>query len=444
MKEILIIARNFPPYAPLGYVIRMLKLCKFFPALGFKPVVVTVDKNPGRVVDPGKDPLLKEIAETTDIFYVPEDPLIRFVEKMSNKKRKLKRIRRRSIKYGWLYIQYAVIGGIGKNILHLVKKHLLVPDEGVLWNRKVTAFCADLMAKRKIPYVLTTSPANSTHLIGVDLKRRFDIRWCADFRDAWIGNPMFKARSERRNRKEEDQERRILEAADVVTSVNDPIVALLKGHAKEKDGSRFATIYNGFDPDDLDVPAHTYDSNAINIIHCGVLFPQRTLGPFLRVATEMVDQGKPFRIYLLGRVEDQPCFEYQERYPEAVRILGVASHGKTISMIKGSDVTLVVQSDFFFAPLSGKIFEYLACDKKVIGLVPEGVARDFIREFQMGWSCDLTDEGRIREILEEVYLQWKERRLWIHYPYEIKRRFDRKVSTEKIAELLLRQEEVRP
>jgi hypothetical protein len=213
-------------------------------------------------------------------------------------------------------------------------------------------------------------------------------------------------------------------------------VELLKEHADTIAGKRFETIYNGFDMDELAVPAHLYDPHSIHMIHCGVLFSDRNLGPFMRVALDMAAQGKPFCIHLLGRVEDPGCFEFHRQYPERIQMYGIASRGTTISMIKGADVALVVQSDRYFAPLSGKIFEYLACDKRVIGLVPEGIARDFIRDVGMGWSCDLADEKGIRAILEEVYQLWVQKRLAVHYPWEIKRRFDRKVSTERLANLL--------
>ncbi len=446
MREILIIARNFPPYndkgrAGVGYVIRVLKFCKYLPSFGFKPVVVTVDKNPARKIEPQKDPLLEEISATTEIHYVADHRLIRYVDHLSSKKKKLKRVRKRSLAYWIPFLWVSLLSGLVKNLFHVIKKRVLVPDEGLLWNRTVETFCSRLIQKRNIRCLMTISPPNSTHLVGVALKKRFELKWCADFKDAWIGNPLFSTRSSARNEREERQEKTVLEHADIVTSVNDPSVDLLKSHTEERATQRFETIYNGFDPDELNVPPHPYDRKTINIIHCGVVYPYRTLGPFLHVLTQRVEKGDPFRVYLLGQIEDRNCFDFRDRYPEVVHLEGVASRSKTISMIKGADVTLLlISAGDSFAPLSGKIFEYLACDKRIIGLVPEGIARDFIQASHMGWTCDLQDKERIDETLGDVCRMWKEGSLPVEYPRELKSRYDRKVSTGQLVNLFLEQD----
>ena len=436
MDEILIIARQFPPDEGQGAVVRVLKFCKFFPQFGFKPVVVTVNRNPCRAIDPKRLDSLREIAAHTEIHYVPEHPVIRWLDQVTSRKGKLKRVRTRSIKYRLLYLTYRILKAIVSNLYRPVRRKWIYPDPGVFWNRRAAEVCRQIIRERNVRYLLTTSPLNSTHLLGLELKREFDLTWGADFRDAWLGNPLFRTKFPLVNRREEALGRKVLAAADLVTSVNDPIVGLLRRFADGRPGRRFVTIYNGFDEEEANCPPYAFDRRFLNLIHCGIISRERDLSALLEALVLKAGEGMPLRLHLVGTVNDQHCPRYQHEHPELVRIWGVASRSKTMELLKGADLALLVFPDTNFAALSGKIFEYLGSDKRVLGLVPEGIARDFIRRHHLGWCCDAGDRERIMEILDEVHAMWVRGELGTRYPDAVRSLFNRKALTGRVAELL--------
>ena len=63
---------------------------------------------------------------------------------------------------------------------------LLTPDYKKLWNPFALTAAKKLIKKHSIRIVITTTPPPSTHMIGLQLKKTIDVKWIADFRDAWV------------------------------------------------------------------------------------------------------------------------------------------------------------------------------------------------------------------------------------------------------------------
>ena len=69
-KKVLMVARAFPPFLPVGYSIRVIKFIKYLPALGWEPVVLSVDDQQEYETLPkvGSEALLSEIQPTVKII----------------------------------------------------------------------------------------------------------------------------------------------------------------------------------------------------------------------------------------------------------------------------------------------------------------------------------------------------------------------------------------
>lgn len=66
----------------------------------------------------------------------------------------------------------------------LVGRRALVPDENVTWNLTAIPAAIRLVRRHEIDVVITTSPPNSTHLVGAAVKRVTGARWAADLGDS--------------------------------------------------------------------------------------------------------------------------------------------------------------------------------------------------------------------------------------------------------------------
>ena len=136
--------------------------------------------------------------------------------------------------------------GAGPALSPLLTK-VLVPDAFLLsWAPLALAAAWRALRRRPVDCVVTSSPNDSTHLVGLLLKRAFGHVWIADLRDGWTFErflPDFPTRSQRALNRA--LERRGLLAADAVTAATRPIADDLNARL----GLRVEHVPNAWDPD---------------------------------------------------------------------------------------------------------------------------------------------------------------------------------------------------
>lgn len=62
-----------------------------------------------------------------------------------------------------------------------------LPDARVGWNKFAFQAACKLIDEEKIDAIITTSPPHSTQLVGLKLKKKYNLPWLADLRDPWTG-----------------------------------------------------------------------------------------------------------------------------------------------------------------------------------------------------------------------------------------------------------------
>ena len=88
--------------------------------------------------------------------------------------------------------------------------------------------------------------------------------------------------------------------------------------------------------------------------------------------------------------------------------------------------------------LSGKVFEYLAAERPIIGLVPpEGAAAELLRSTGSDWIADPDDIDAIRSLLSRVYDAWQADDLHDRViPTELRSQLDRRTRAAEIAAMM--------
>ncbi len=120
---------------------------------------------------------------------------------------------------------------------------LFFPDSKKGWNRFALRKAKKIIEANGIKAIITTSPPPSTHMIGMELKKIFNIPWIADFRDFWFSMPIERVYSSRNQKsKAMDLKNIIVETADEVVTVNSCIRDYL---------GRGKVIMNGAEIDDM-------------------------------------------------------------------------------------------------------------------------------------------------------------------------------------------------
>ncbi len=389
-RKVLLISYFFPPIGG-GGAIRLTKFVKYLPLFGWKPYILTVKEGFYSIKDQS---LLKETARAkiTRVKYF--EPALWF--------------RKRFWQSFLAYFLYPLF---------------LIPDRQILWFFPALLAARKLIRQQKIRIIFTSASSYSDHLIALWLKKITTVKWVADFRDEWTKSPFFKFSTPIHKKIIQFLEKRILESADVVTTISTELTNQYQeilGVQKEK----FLTISNGFDQSDfkgLKVSPPT--KNFFRFVHAGSLYGSRQANIFLETLEEL--KLKNVKV------------EFLEKLP----------HHQALEKLLAADVLLLFLSPQDSpAVMTGKIFEYLAARKPILALAPDhSGAAQLIKKLKVGQVAHPLDKKAIKEKIHKFYQLWQHGKLSV--PLIDLAKYDRQYLTGRLAKtfdrLMLTQEKKR-
>lgn len=397
MKRVLIITYYWPPTGGSG-VQRWVKFCKYLPSMGWQPVVYTPENPEQLAVDSS---LLKDIPEEVEVLKTP--------------------IREPYDTYRKLIGKGSGAGQTEVNPLNSQKKGLtgklavwvrgnfFVPDPRAGWVGPSVKFLAKYLQEHPVDVVVTTGPPHSMHLIGRGLKRATGVRWIADFRDPWTGMFYFKhlglwplaARKHRR------LEQSVLDEADGVISVT----PLVQKDFQARTQTPVYLVTNGFDEDDYKgVPA--VPAGKFTIVHTGLFAADGNPLCLWDAIARKCAGDRMFReqceIRLAGKVDAQIVEAIRERGLGGNLVnLGYISHEDTVREQQVASMLILPlrQEPEYAKVLPGKIFEYLASRRPVLGIgQEEGAAATVLRDAGAGVMYDW---DRVQPVSDFIEREWE-------------------------------------
>ncbi len=188
MKKVLMIAHSFPPAGGPG-VQRTSKFVKHLRNFGWEPVILTRDDVNLSLRD---ESLWRDIPDNISVY----------------------RTKAYDLNTGY--------GLLGK----LISRKLLLPDSEKLWQIFSLKKALEIIESEKINFIYTTSLPYTSHLLGLNIKKRYPkMAWTADFRDEWTNNPYIldNPYNPLRMRIEKHQEKTVLMSADMLIT-NTPVM----------------------------------------------------------------------------------------------------------------------------------------------------------------------------------------------------------------------------
>ena len=159
MKNFLLISYYWPPSGGVG-VQRWLKLSKYLPVAGWRPVVLTPENPAFELRDPA---LEKEVAPEVEVLRLPIWEPYHLASKLSGKKGA-------AINYGVALESKS--STLTNRMMHWLRGNVILPDPRVFWVRPASKFALDLLEKNEIKAVITTGPPHSMHLIGKRIRKK--------------------------------------------------------------------------------------------------------------------------------------------------------------------------------------------------------------------------------------------------------------------------------
>ncbi len=283
-------------------------------------------------------------------------------------------------------------------IVQLVQRHLLPYDDQLAWVPHATAVGAEILRGGSIRAVVSTSPPLATHLAAARLKRRYAVKWVADFRDPLFGNP---ARTRRIGwLYDAAMERHILGQADAVIANTDAVAELLRKRYPRW-AHKISVIWNGYDPEENFGPAPIPPRSYRVLAHVGTLFGRRQPGALLGSLDRLMTRGlldpAELKVDLLGPMDSNAPWT---RAPAFAALVGRGCLRCTNYMVPESEARrAIAEADYLLlldlhdgrsaVQVPAKLFEYIQVARPILAfstpnapvreiLVKSGVAHRFL------------------------------------------------------------------
>lgn len=409
MKRLLIISYYWPPTGGSG-VQRWVKFAKYLPAQGWQPVVYT-PLNPERLAE--DDSLSADIPACAEVIRTPiREPYALYRRIFGGRggdggeKREVNPVSRSR-------------GGWKKKLSLFLRGNFFVPDPRAGWVRPSVAFLLKYLEEHPVDAIVTTGPPHSMHLIGRDLCRALRRAgkpcppWLADFRDPWTKMFYFKhlALLPWNRRRHEKLEQSVLDEATRVVSVSPPV----RNDFQAATHTPVALITNGFDPDDFPaLPEEERVDEWFTLVHTGLFAADGNPLNLWQVLGEMCREDARLRdclrIRLAGKVDGEIVEAIRQAgLGDSLENLGYLPHTAVTALQQGASVLMLPlrREPEYAAVLPGKIFEYVAARRPVLGIGQrEGAAAQLLRDAGAGDMFDWDQTAPVRAFIETEWRRW--------------------------------------
>ena len=379
--HVAILSAEFPPVGG-GGVIRVAKLVKYLPGLGWRVTVVSSDERLANAYD---ESLLAEIPG--EVTVVRAGQALAAMGGSSVARGARERLGRSS----------AVIRVL-RRVRAASRSLWAIPDHRLPWALSVSRWGGGLLPEPDI--VVSTGPPHSVHIGASLLAGRLGVPHVIDLRDEWTLRPLTKSRLPWRNFAERRLERWCLRRADAVVVVSNESRDRYAA-AYPMLGARLAVIPNGFDPDDIDAvgSAHEPIGTTLTLGYAGSFQAGTEIGPMFSAIGDVVRNGldgHAVRFEMVGPFLPHQLDAAHELIPsEGLDVQPFMPHREVLQVMAGWDGLCVIATDGG-ASLAGKLYECLALRRPIVVIAPEGPATRLVRELDVGSIGDPRDAHSIR------------------------------------------------
>lgn len=397
MKKVLIICYYWPPAGGPG-VQRWLKFVKYFRNYGIEPVVYVPEQANYPIIDQTFE---KEIPFGIEIIKRPINEPYKYAQLFS--KNKIKKI-----SSGVIQKQKPSL--LEKAML-FIRGNFFIPDARVYWVKPSVRYLSSYLQNHpEINTIITSGPPHSLHLIGLNLKKKQNLKWIADFRDPWTTIHYHQSlRLTKKSEKKHIQlEKKVLDNATIVV-VTSPST---KKEFQKISSTPIHVITNGYDfSKNETIMLDTFFS----LGHIGSLLSERNPAVLWKVLAELCEEvigfKKDLKLQFAGIVAPEVLKSIQEAGIEKnLELSGYVSHQEALQFQQKAQILLLIEMNKpeTRAIIPGKLFEYFASQRPIIALGPEGsdVAL-LLEETRAGVFFNYDDEKLLKEQLLIYYKAYK-------------------------------------
>ena len=417
MKRVLVITYYWPPSGGSG-VQRWVKFAKYLPSEGWQPVIYTpenpeliaVDKTLGSEIPPEAEIVRTKIVEPYNAYrmLMGKDSSI-----------DIKTFTQDTASGGETGASGGEVNPINaqkksfkQKISLFIRGNFFIPDPRVMWVGPSVRFLKKYLREHPVDAIVTTGPPQSMHLIGLKLSGATGIPWVADFRDPWTKMFYFKhlGLCSWAEKKHHELERRVLDGATRVVAVS----PLVKEDFEKMTGTPVELITNGFDESDFS--EEIVPDGFFNITHTGLFAADGNPETLWKVIADKCAEDSSFRDALRLRLVGKTDSAITESIRQAglgdnLVDLGYRDHRTAVREQKNASLLILPlrKEPEYRAVLPGKLFEYLASRRPILGIgQTDGAMARIIGDTGSGVVCDWDQESKIRACIDFCWDEFRQ------------------------------------
>ena len=397
MKRVLVITYYWPPTGGSG-VQRWVKFAKYLPSFGWQPVIYTPENPEQLAIDISLEDEVPSEAEIIKTSIIEPYNLYKKVLKRSGHSTEAVEVNPINAKEKSLVQKFAM----------WIRGNLFRPDPRCLWINPSVRFLKKYLEEHPVDVIVSTGPPQSMHIIGRKLSLQTGIPWIADFRDPWTKIFYFKhlSMTKATERWHAKMEKKVLDDATAVVAVS----PLVQQDFQNITSTPVHLITNGFDESDFNVDIEP--DNHFNITHTGLLTKEgnpielwKALANKCLIDSDFADK---FRLILVGKTDKEVIASIKQAGLENNLIdYGYCNHLTAIKCQKSASLLIlpIREEPETKAILPGKLFEYLAAGKPILGIgTREGAMAQVLEETGSGKIYDWNDGNDISSFIDD---SWK-------------------------------------
>ncbi|MFM8288982.1 MAG: glycosyltransferase [Planctomycetaceae bacterium] len=408
MRQVLQVAYNFPPSSAVG-ALRAARFARDLPGFGWQPhlLVGRETQHPDPIpewIDPAHvtwvslpvTPGSNRASASTETASPPAPgfkPVASLVRWLKN---------------------------CGRNPWQLLTE---TPDSSVSWARAARARARQLCRGQQFDALLSTGPPHSTHLVTLDLKRRYGWPWIADLRDPVARHPWGERKNPWAKPLRLALERRIIHTADRVVLNSPGMLEDFRRHYGHLPAEKFHYIPNGADDQlrqmvatilaELPSPQPRLaagDASPPTLIHPGSLYHRRNPRNLMQAIAILRQRGIPVRFTQVGAFKPEfeiPVLSRQLGIEDLVEIQAAVPRQEAYRRMANSQLLLLLQPDTELQ-IPAKLYEFMLFRRPILAISPSRSIQQVISDYQLGMTVDNHNPAELADTIAQLLQRYEE------------------------------------
>jgi glycosyltransferase involved in cell wall biosynthesis len=323
-------------------------------------------------------------------------------------------------------------------VLRWISTFIYFPDNKKDWIDPGLSKAMELIKEKSIKAVFSTAPPYSNLMIAKQIKEKTGLPVVMDLRDEWLESHLINYPTKWHKEKMKRLELDTLSKADALLTINNTIANSIKSRILKD----VEVIRHGFDPEDFSAKSDfSLPTEKIRFLYSGLFYPDSRPDSFLKAIAEIISETPELKdkleLQFQGGLNSEHWKLINELELEPMVVdFGYIDHDIAVQNLMNADILWLNIGQKKNAEIIslGKTSEYFATKKPVLGLVPEGEAKEMLKKYGNSFTAD---PYKISDIKIQLYsiIEIYKHDDWNQPAEEFIKSFNRRNLTGELAQI---------